>query len=65
MAAFIANVFGIIWSASENSAMASYSLDPNVLAKSSKYTESATSTAPPPATILLDSKTLFTTQSES
>jgi len=45
--------------------MASYSLDPRVLAKSSRYTDNATSTAPPPATILLDSRTLLMTHRES
>jgi hypothetical protein len=61
----MAKVLGIIWSASENSAIASCSLEPKVLAKSSRYTERATSTAPPPATILFDSNTLLTTQRES
>jgi hypothetical protein len=45
--------------------MANCSLEPSVLAKSSRYTERATSTAPPPATILFDSRTLLITHSES
>ena len=49
-AALIARVLGITRRASENSAMANYSLVPRVLAKSSKKIERATSTAPPPAT---------------
>jgi len=49
-AALIARVFGITKRASENSAIANYSLLPRVLAKSSKNIDRATSTAPPPAT---------------
>jgi hypothetical protein len=64
-AALIASVFGIIYKASENSATASCSLEPRVLAKSSRYTDRATSTAPPPATTLFDSRTLFTIEIES
>lgn len=51
LAAFIARIFGITSKASENSAIANCSLLPRVLAKSSRYIDSATSTAPPPATI--------------
>jgi len=65
LAAFIASVFGITRRASENSAIASYSRVPKVLAKLSRNTESETSTAPPPATSEFDSRTLLITQSES
>jgi len=65
LAAFIAKVFGITRSASENSAMASCSRVPKVLAKSSRKTERATSTAPPPATSEFDSRTRLITQRES
>ena len=50
LAALIARVFGITCKASENSAIANYSLDPRVLAKSSRKIDKDTSTAPPPAT---------------
>ena len=50
LAALIARIFGITKRASENSAIASCSLEPRVLAKSSKKIDKATSTAPPPAT---------------
>lgn len=61
----MARVFGITRRASENSAIANYSLLPRVLAKSSKKIDKATSTAPPPATTAFDSRTLFTTQRAS
>lgn len=64
-AALRARVFGITRRASENSAIANYSLVPRVLAKSSKKIERPTSTAPPPATTAFDSKTLLTTQRAS
>ena len=51
--------------ASENSAIASCSLEPKVLANSSRYTERAASTAPPPATKEFDSRIHFTTFKES
>lgn len=65
LAALIANVFGITSNASENSAIANYSLVPRVLAKSSNDMDRAISTAPPPATIALDSSTLLITHKES
>jgi len=64
-AAFMAKTLGMMQRASENSAMANYSLDPRVLAKSSRYTLSATSTEPPPATMEFDSRTLLITHRES
>lgn len=64
-AALIASVLGTTSSASENSAIANYSLVPSFLAKSSRNIDKATSTAPPPATILFDSRTLLTTQRAS
>lgn len=42
--------FGIIKKDSANSAMANCSLDPKVVARFSRYTDRAASTAPPPAT---------------
>jgi hypothetical protein len=48
------NTFGMIKRASANSAIASCSLEPRVVARYSKYTERAASTAPPPATTCID-----------
>lgn len=42
--------FGMINKDSANSAIASCSLDPRVVARFSRYTDNAASTAPPPAT---------------
>lgn len=46
----ISRTFGIISKDSANSAIASCSLDPKVVARFSRYTDRAASTAPPPAT---------------
>ncbi len=64
-AALIAKTFGIIVKASQYSAIASYSLFPNVLAKSSNFILRAISQAPPPGTTYPDSIVLFITQRES
>jgi len=58
-------VRGITSSDSANSAIASCSREPSVIAKFSRYTLSAVSTAPPPGTAMPDSSVRFTTQSES
>mmetsp|Transcript_29993 Transcript_29993/g.40598 ORF Transcript_29993/g.40598 Transcript_29993/m.40598 type:complete len:239 (+) Transcript_29993:338-1054(+) len=65
MAAFCASTFGIVSSASANSAIAHCSYPSNVLAKSSKWRLSAVSTAPPPGTTALDSRVRETAQRES
>ena len=52
-------------SASANSAMASCSRDPSVVASISRYTDSAASTAPPPATTFSLSSARFTMHSAS
>jgi hypothetical protein len=64
-AAFEAKTLGITVRASQYSAIAIYSLLSKVLAKSSKWTPKAISTAPPPATTAPLSNVLLTTHKES
>mmetsp|Transcript_40114 Transcript_40114/g.120970 ORF Transcript_40114/g.120970 Transcript_40114/m.120970 type:complete len:304 (+) Transcript_40114:344-1255(+) len=64
-AAFTAKVFGMTRSASAYSCIASCSRESSVVEYSSRCTESAASTAPPPGTNVLLSSIRFTTQSES
>lgn len=65
LAAFVARVLGITLRASLNSEMAICSLLLNPLQNWSKWMLKATSTAPPPATTLEDSRVLLATQIES
>mmetsp|Transcript_12063 Transcript_12063/g.36342 ORF Transcript_12063/g.36342 Transcript_12063/m.36342 type:complete len:420 (+) Transcript_12063:126-1385(+) len=61
LAALTARVRGMTRRASAKSATASCSREPREWAKSSRKTESAASTAPPPATTAADSRTRLTT----
>ncbi|KAH3660041.1 hypothetical protein OGAPHI_007246 [Ogataea philodendri] len=65
LAAFTAKVFGITSRAEANSAIASCSREPTVVAKFSKNMFKAHSTAPPPGTTWPLSNVRFTTDSES
>mmetsp|Transcript_23288 Transcript_23288/g.88277 ORF Transcript_23288/g.88277 Transcript_23288/m.88277 type:complete len:264 (-) Transcript_23288:611-1402(-) len=60
LAALTAKVLGMTRSASANSLMASCSREPMLRAKSSRCMARAASTAPPPQTTLLDSRTRLT-----
>lgn len=65
LAALTARVLGMMFSASLNSAIAICSLVSKDLANCSRWMLTATSTAPPPATTLPDSRVRFATQMES